>query len=63
MNWASVGEFLAMGGYGVYVWGSVLTTVVLLWTECRMLRRRRRAALWRTQSELLGKEARREATK
>ncbi|AQQ49175.1 heme exporter protein CcmD [Burkholderia cenocepacia] len=46
MNWASVGEFLAMGGYGVYVWGSVLTTVVLLWTECRMLRRRRRAALW-----------------
>ena len=62
MNWASVGEFLAMGGYGVYVWGSVLMTVVLLWAECRMLRRRRRAALRRIQSELPGKEVRREAT-
>ncbi|HGM4887396.1 TPA: heme exporter protein CcmD [Stenotrophomonas maltophilia] len=51
-----------MGGYGVYVWGSVLMTVVLLWTECRMLRRRRRAALRRIQSELPGKEVRREAT-
>lgn len=63
MNWASVGDFLAMGGYGAYVWGSVLTTVVLLWTEWRMLRRRRRAALWRIRSDLLSKEARRETTK
>jgi heme exporter protein D len=22
MQWNSVGEFLAMGGYGLYVWGS-----------------------------------------
>jgi heme exporter protein D len=22
MNWGSLGEFLAMGGYGFYVWGS-----------------------------------------
>jgi heme exporter protein D len=24
MNWHSVNDFLAMGGYGLYVWGSVL---------------------------------------
>jgi len=22
MNWGSLSEFLAMGGYGAYVWGS-----------------------------------------
>ena len=22
MNWSSVSDFLAMGGYGLYVWGS-----------------------------------------
>lgn len=22
MQWNSIGEFLAMGGYGLYVWGS-----------------------------------------
>jgi heme exporter protein D len=22
MNWGSVSEFFAMGGYGLYVWGS-----------------------------------------
>ena len=22
MNWGSLSEFLAMGGYGLYVWGS-----------------------------------------
>jgi heme exporter protein D len=22
MNWGSLNEFLAMGGYGLYVWGS-----------------------------------------
>ncbi|WP_338076243.1 heme exporter protein CcmD [Achromobacter anxifer] len=63
MNWTSVGAFLAMGGYGVYVWGSVVVTVVLLWAEWRMLGRRRRAALWRIHSELQAEGARHEAAK
>ncbi|MDF8361272.1 heme exporter protein CcmD [Achromobacter anxifer] len=52
-----------MGGYGVYVWGSVVVTVVLLWAEWRMLGRRRRAALWRIHSELQAEGARHEAAK
>ena len=29
MNWNSAGEFFAMGGYGLYVWGAY--GVVALW--------------------------------
>ncbi|HBP0978948.1 heme exporter protein CcmD [Comamonas sp. Y6] len=61
MNWSSVGEFLAMGGYGVYVWGSVLTTVVLLAAEWRLLGRRRTTALSRIRSEWPAEGARHEA--
>jgi heme exporter protein C len=45
MHWQSVGDFLAMGGYGLYVWGSFgVTAVVLVW-ELVMLGQRRRRAL------------------
>ena len=30
MQWGSVSEFLAMGGYGVYVWGSYAVTAAAL---------------------------------
>ena len=30
MNWNSPAEFFAMGGYGLYVWGSYAVTVVLM---------------------------------
>ena len=42
MNWGSVDAFLAMGGYGFYVWGSYVVTTVLLAVELVMLRRRHR---------------------
>ncbi|MFO1206463.1 MAG: heme exporter protein CcmD [Burkholderiales bacterium] len=42
MNWGSLDAFLAMGGYGLYVWGSYLVTFVLLAVELLWLRRRRR---------------------
>ena len=41
MNWNTLNDFLAMGGYGLYVWGSVLMTVLLLATEALSLRMRR----------------------
>lgn len=47
MVWHSVGEFFAMGGYGLYVWGSVGATVLLMGGEVIALRLRRRAALAR----------------
>jgi heme exporter protein D len=39
MTWASWGDFWAMGGYGLYVWGSYLTVVVGIVLEVILLRR------------------------
>ncbi len=41
MNWNSWGDFFAMGGYALYVWGSVLMTVLLVAGEVLALRVRR----------------------
>jgi len=43
MNWNSLGEFLQMGGYGLYVWGSFGMCALVLAAECRGLAQRRRA--------------------
>jgi heme exporter protein D len=43
MNWHSFGEFIAMGGYAPYVWGSVAVTALCLVGEVLVLRARRRA--------------------
>ncbi|WP_374511024.1 heme exporter protein CcmD [Niveibacterium sp.] len=45
MNWNSPAEFFAMGGYGLYVWGSVIACVVGLVGELWLLRQRRNAIL------------------
>ena len=44
MKWASVGEFVAMGGYGFYVWGSYLVTAAVIAVEIALLVTRHRAA-------------------
>jgi heme exporter protein D len=33
MNWNSAGEFFAMGGYGVYVWGAYTVTAACMLVE------------------------------
>lgn len=43
--WNSWGQFFAMGGYGVYVWGSVGVFALFMLVEMLTLRQRRRAAL------------------
>jgi heme exporter protein D len=43
MNWNSLGDFLAMGGYGLYVWGSFGVTALVLAVECVALALRRKA--------------------
>ena len=43
MNWGGVGEFFAMGGYGLYVWGSYAVTFVCIAIELASLVMRRRA--------------------
>jgi len=42
MQWNSFSEFIKMGGYGFYVWGSYGVTLVLLTAEVIMLRARKR---------------------
>ncbi len=45
MQWSSVSEFLAMGGYGLYVWGSYVVTAVALGVELVLVRRRERTSV------------------
>lgn len=45
MVWHSIGEFLHMGGYALYVWGSVAVVFGFMFTELAMLALRRKAIL------------------
>ena len=45
LHWSSWSEFLAMGGYGLYVWGSFGVTAVVMLGEVLSLRARHRAEL------------------
>ncbi len=40
MTWNSAGEFFAMGGYGLYVWGSVGVVALCMGVETWLLARR-----------------------
>lgn len=42
MNWESLDAFLAMGGYGFYVWGSYAVTLALIAVEAVLLALRKR---------------------
>jgi len=44
MKWQSLDHFLAMGGHGLYVWGSYAVAVIVVVLELAMLRARTRAA-------------------
>ena len=43
MNWSSWSDFIAMGGYGFYVWGSFGMTALVMGAELLSLRARRKA--------------------
>jgi len=45
MNWNSWSDFFAMGGYALYVWGSVLMTVLLIAGEVIAVRMRRNSIM------------------
>ena len=38
--WSSFSDFLQMGGYALFVWGSYLVTILALVIEIALLRRR-----------------------
>ncbi len=43
LNWSNGSEFLAMGGYGLYVWGSFGVTALVMVIEVWSLAARRKA--------------------
>jgi heme exporter protein D len=47
MHWASLNDFLAMGGYGLYVWGSYGALLILVVGEIFFLRRGQKETLKR----------------
>jgi heme exporter protein D len=53
MMWSSVADFIDMGGYGLYVWGSYgLSLLLMLGEPVLAARRRRRALREAAQAEL-----------
>ena len=45
LNWSSASDFLVMGGYGLYVWGSFGLTALIILLELWSLSLRRRSLL------------------
>ena len=43
MYWSSFSDFIQMGGYALFVWGSYLVTIFVLIIEITLLRSRNRA--------------------
>jgi heme exporter protein D len=52
MRWESWAEFWAMGGYAVYVWGSVGVTALLIAVEVWQARLARREALQQVRAQM-----------
>ena len=51
IHWNSFGEFLAMGGYGLYVWGSFGVTALILVVEPILAVRNRKALVARLKRQ------------
>lgn len=52
MQWNSVSEFFAMGGYALYVWGSFGVTAAVMLIESLQIRRQRQELLRELRTEL-----------
>ena len=52
MNWGSVDNFLAMGGYAFFVWGSYGMTTAVIVVELWQLKARRRRAVKELQRDV-----------
>jgi heme exporter protein D len=52
IHWNSFGEFLAMGGYGLYVWGSFAVTALVMTIEPIVVVRNRKTTIARLKRQL-----------
>ncbi|MDR1994490.1 heme exporter protein CcmD [Azonexus sp.] len=50
--WNSIGDFLAMGGYGFYVWGSFGVTALVMAIEPILVARQRKNTIARLKRQL-----------
>lgn len=57
MQWNSISDFFAMGGYAFYVWGSFGLTAVVMVGEMLLIRSQRRELLRNLRNELLSERA------
>lgn len=51
MNWSGISEFIAMGGYGLYVWGSLGMCGAVIVAELALLHLRRVTLAREVQSD------------
>lgn len=56
MQWNSISEFLDMGGYALYVWGSFGATALVMVVESLLIRSRRRELLRNFRAEFESNE-------
>ncbi|PKO39890.1 MAG: heme exporter protein CcmD [Betaproteobacteria bacterium HGW-Betaproteobacteria-6] len=52
IHWNSFSDFVAMGGYGFYVWGSFGATVLIMAIEPIVVARNRKATIARLKRQL-----------
>ena len=52
IHWNSFSDFLAMGGYGLYVWGSFGATVLIMAIEPIVVARNRKTTIARLKRQL-----------
>jgi len=52
IHWKSFADFIAMGGYGVYVWGSFGVTALIMIIEPIMVARNRRITIARLKRQM-----------
>lgn len=52
IHWNSFSDFLAMGGYGLYVWGSFGATVLIMAVEPIVVARNRKTTIARLKRQM-----------
>ena len=52
IHWNSFADFIAMGGYGFYVWGSFGVTALIMTIEPIMVARNRKTTITRLQRQM-----------
>ena len=52
IHWASFSDFIAMGGYGFYVWGSFGLTALIMIVEPIVVARNRKTTIARLKRQL-----------